>query len=182
MLILILGVTLWWAAHVFKRVAPERRAALGERGAGLIAAVLGVSVLLMIIGYRMADTAYLWSRAGWATPVNNLLMVVSLYLVTPGPKKGALFYRMRHPMLTGFFVWTVAHLLVNGDSASLVLFGGLGLWALASMVIINRAAPEWAPNEKGAIGKDIMFFAIAILLTGIFGSIHALFGLTPFGG
>ena len=36
---------------------------------------------------------------------------------------------MRHPQLTAVIVWAVAHLLVNGDLASIVLFGdhaGLG--------------------------------------------------------
>jgi uncharacterized membrane protein len=28
-------------------------------------------------------------------------------------------------------IWAVAHLLVNGDTPSFVLFGGIGLWALA---------------------------------------------------
>ena len=28
--LLILGVGLWWAAHLFKRVAPARRAAMGD--------------------------------------------------------------------------------------------------------------------------------------------------------
>ena len=37
---------------------------------------------------------------------------------------------LRHPMLTGVVVWAVAHLLVNGDAASLVLFGWpWALWA-----------------------------------------------------
>ena len=31
-LVLISGVVLWWAAHLFKRLAPEKRAALGDTG------------------------------------------------------------------------------------------------------------------------------------------------------
>ena len=136
----------------------------------------------MVIGYRSADSVFLWERTSWSTPVNNLLMIVAIYFVTPGPSKGALFYKMRHPMLTGFVIWVVAHLLVNGDSASLILFGGLGVWALITARLINRAEPDWEPNPKGTIAKDITFVAISILITGIIGSIHLLFGLTPFGG
>lgn len=181
MTLLILGVLLWSFAHFFKRIAPGARASMGNRGAGLVALTLLVSIILMVIGYRGADSTFLWDRPSWGGPVNNLLMVIAIYFVTPGPKRGALFHRMRHPMLTGFLIWTVAHLLVNGDSASLILFGGLGLWALATMRIINRAEPDWTPNEKGALSKDVMFFAIAIVLTGAIGAVHSLFGLTPFG-
>ena len=41
MFLLILGIALWIAAHVFKRFAPERRAAMGEKGKGPVA--IGVS-------------------------------------------------------------------------------------------------------------------------------------------
>ena len=31
-ILLVLGVAIWWAAHLFKRVAPERRADDGKPG------------------------------------------------------------------------------------------------------------------------------------------------------
>ena len=45
---------------------------------------------------------------------------------------------IRHPQLTAVKLWAVAHLLVNGDSASLLLFGGLLVWAVLEVVIINK--------------------------------------------
>lgn len=181
MTLLVLGVLLWSAAHFFKRALPAVRDPMGDKGKGLVALALLLSVVLMVIGYRGAETTFLWERTSWSTPLNNLLMVIAFYFVTPGPQKGALFYRMRHPMLTGFLIWVVAHLLVNGDTASLVLFGGLGAWALASIFVINRAEPAWTPNDKGTLSKDLMFLAISVLLVGIIGAIHTVFGLTPFG-
>jgi uncharacterized membrane protein len=50
---------------------------------------------------------------------------------------------VRHPQLLGMATWTVAHLLSNGESRSIVLFGGLGLWALSAMVTINRRDGAW---------------------------------------
>lgn len=181
MTVLILGLLLWYAAHLFKRLAPGLRAPLGDKGKGIVALALLGAVILMIIGYRSAETTHYWAGSAATTGINNLLMVFALYFVTPGPKKGALFYKMRHPMLTGFLIWVVAHLLVNGDTASLVLFGGLGLWSLFAMVAINRAEPDWQPGPKGSIGKDVMFLAISLLLVGVIGYIHTFFGLMPFG-
>ncbi len=60
MLILVIGVALWWAAHLFKRVAPEPRAALGDKGKGIVAVLLVLSVILMVVGYRMADGPFWW--------------------------------------------------------------------------------------------------------------------------
>ena len=57
MTLLILGVALWWAAHLFKRYAPGPRAALGEPGKGLVALALLVALVLMVIGYRSLPNA-----------------------------------------------------------------------------------------------------------------------------
>lgn len=181
MILLILGVILWAAAHFFKRAAPAQRAAMGDKAKGGVAILLVVSVLLMIFGYRMADGAFFWGRHPATVGINNLLMIFALYFVSPGPKKGAIFYKMRHPMLTGFLLWSVAHLLVNGDVPSFVLFGGLGLWAIAEMVVINRSEPNWTPPAKGSIAKDGMFFAISIVLLGVIGMIHTWLGYPTFG-
>lgn len=182
MAILIVGVALWVAAHLFKRVMPERRAAMGDKGRGAVALVLLFSVVLMVIGYRMADFIPLWSGPIWLVHLNNLAVLVALYMMSPAPKKGALLNGMRHPMLTGFLLWAGAHLLVNGDFASLILFGGLGIWAVVEMMVINRAEPEWTPGPKGSIAKDGMFFAGSIVLLGVIGYIHGLIGPSPFPG
>ncbi|MGI3169164.1 NnrU family protein [Pseudooceanicola sp. C21-150M6] len=181
MLLLILGVLLWAAAHFFKRAAPDVRARMGDPGKGAVAGALAVALLLMIFGYRMADGAFFWGRHPATVGINNLLMLLALYFTSPGPKKGALFYKMRHPMLTGFLLWCVAHLLVNGDVPSFVLWGGLGVWAVAEMVVINRAEPGWQPPAKGSIAKDGMFLAISLVLLLLIGGIHTWLGYPTFG-
>ncbi len=55
MVLLILGLALWFAAHLFKRIAPDARAGMGDRGKGIVALALLVSVVLMVLGYRSAD-------------------------------------------------------------------------------------------------------------------------------
>jgi hypothetical protein len=50
MTLLILGVALWVAAHLWKRVAPAHRASFGEKGNGIVALILALSVVLMVIG------------------------------------------------------------------------------------------------------------------------------------
>lgn len=182
MIWLILGVLLWSGAHLFKRLAPEARANMGDKGKGLVALALLVSVVLMVIGYRAADYIAVYEPPYFLRHLNNLLMLFALYFTSPGPSKGALFYKMRHPMLTGFKIWAAAHLLVNGDLASLILFGGLLAWAVIEVITINKSEPDWQPNEKGTIAKDAMFFVASIVLLGVIGYIHGLIGPSPFPG
>ncbi|SPF77826.1 NnrU family protein [Pseudoprimorskyibacter insulae] len=182
MILLVLGVALWAAAHLCKRLMPERRAAMGDKGKGIVALALAVSILLMIFGYRSVGEIFVWSPPSFMVHINNTLMVIALYLTSPGPKKGALFYKMRHPMLAGFGLWCLAHLLVNGDLASIILWGGLWAWAIASVKIINAAEPNWTPGPKGSISKDAMFFVASIVLLGVIGFIHGLIGPSPFPG
>ena len=180
-IILLIGVGLWAGAHFFKRIYPERRAALGEKGKGFVALALFASIVLMVIGYRGTGYINIWQPPVFFTHINNLLILIALFMMSPAPKKGVLLNGMRHPMLTGFGLWAVAHLLVNGDLASIILFGGLLAWAIAEVQVINRAEPEWSPSEPGTIAKDAMFAAISVVLLGIIGAIHNWLGVWPFG-
>lgn len=179
--ILILGVALWWAAHLFKRVAPTARNNMGDKGRGAVAALVGISVLLMIVGFRGTEFIAVWYPPSWTVHLNNLMMLVAIFLMGAGHSKGRARTWFRHPMLMGIIVWTSAHLLVNGDLAAIILFGGLGVWALTSIMVINRAEPVWQRPEAGPVKSDIRLVVITLVLFAVFTGIHSLF-VSPFPG
>ena len=183
MLILILGVLLWWAAHLFKRAAPARRAAMGDKGKGRVAIALAASVLLMIVGYRVADIGTVWWGPSGATKgINNLLVLVAIYLFASAGMKNRIGTQMRHPQLTGFALWAVAHLLPNGDLPSFVLFGGLLLWALVEIAVINRSQPGWTPPpHRTVIRKEASAAIASVVVFLIVGVIHGWIGPNVFG-
>ena len=181
MTLLVLGLLIWAAAHFFKRIAPGRRAAMGESGKGLVAVAILASVVLMVIGYRAAEFTPVWEPPAFLTHVNNLLMVLALFFFAADGMKAGFVAKMRHPQLTGFKTWAIAHLLVNGDLASIILFGGLLAWAVVSVIVINRTQPVWAPKtaKPGAMPKAIaatIFAVVGIML------IHNWLGVQPWGG
>ena len=182
MTLLILGLALWVGAHFFKRLAPGPRAAMGEKAKGPVALLILLSVVLMVLGYRGAEWDAVYDPIAGMGHLNNLLMLVSLFLFGAGSAKGVVASKLRHPMLWGMVVWAAAHLLVNGDQASVVLFGGLGLWALAEMVLINRAEGPWTPPAPGPIAKDGKNVVIALVLYAIIAGIHIWLGHNPFLG
>ncbi len=182
MALLVLGILLWWGGHMFKRLAPDARAALGDKGKGITALIIVAGIVLMVLGYRASDFIDVWTPPSFMVHINNLLVLIAIYMMSPAPKKGALLNGMRHPMLTGLALWAIAHLLVNGDLASILLFGGLLLYVPVQILLINRAEPNWTPGPKGSIAKDGMFFVASIVLLAVIGYIHGLIGPSPFPG
>jgi uncharacterized membrane protein len=172
MIWLVGGVLLWMGAHLFKRLFPATRAALGRAGRFIVLAAIVASIALMIVGYLEADQTFLYALPPWAWYANNALMWVALFLMDVGQARGVIRTRIRHPMLAGVAVWAVAHLLVNGDVPSLVLFGGLGLWALVEMAVISRAEGPWQPPERGRWIGDAKVALLASALYALIVGIH----------
>lgn len=180
MTLIVLGVALWWAAHLFKRLAPGPRAQLGDAGRGVVALGVVASVILMVLGYRGAEQIDLWYPPAWLTHVNNLLMVGALFLYAADGMRAPILARMRHPQLTAFKTWAVAHLLVNGDLAAILLFGGLLAWAVVTVIMINRSQRDWTPKPRkaGATPKAIVATAVATVVVML---IHNWLGVQPWG-
>ncbi len=182
MIYLFLGVLLWSGAHLFKRVAPDARAAMGETtGKGIIAVLLLISIVLMVYGYGRADGAFFWGRHPALVGVNNLLMLLSVYLFAASGMKTGLARKMRHPMLGAVKVWALAHLLVNGDVASFVLFGGLLAWAVVEMIVINKSQPDWTPPPPAPKSKEIVAVVASVVIYGVIVVIHYWLGYPAFG-
>lgn len=181
MTLMIVGLMLWWAAHLFKRLAPAQRAAMGDRGKGLIAILLVVAVVLIVMGYRSAGYIGIWTPPAFLTHVNNTLMILAFYLYAASGAKTWIARKIRHPQLTAIKTWAVAHLLVNGDLASIVLFGSMLAWAVVEVIVINRAVPVWTPPAKGPVRKEFTAVAATLVVVGLVMAIHNWLGVQPWG-
>lgn len=182
MTLLILGLVLWYVSHLEKRLVPGLRASLGDNTAKIAVTVLSLlSVVLMIVGYRAADFSPVYAPLPGMGHLNNTLMLIAIFLFGVPHTKGIVKSTIRHPMLTGTLIWAIAHLLVNGDLASILLFGGIGVWSVLSMLLINAQGP-WNRPARGAIRSDLIGVAITLVLYGIVAGIHIWLGHNPFVG
>lgn len=187
MTILILGLLVWSTAHLFKRVAPDARAGIGTRlgvgpSKGVFAVAIVLGLILMIFGYRAAAFTPVYTPPAWGVHVNNLAMLAAVALFGMGASKGRARSWLRNPMLTGVLVWAGAHLLVNGDVASIVLFGGLAVWSVVNMLVINQRAGVWVRPAPGPASGDLRLAIITLVAYAIVTAIHAALGVWPFGG
>lgn len=183
MILLILGLLLWTAAHYFKRLMPDQRIALGTPGKGMVALAIVASLILMIVGYRMAAFIPVWSPPTFLNGINNLAMLFAFWVYGSSAAKGAKAwpaYKLRHPQLTAVKIWAAAHLLVNGDLASIFLFGGILAWAVGSVILINRAEPEWTAPDPAEQKTYIRLAVITLVMFTVISTIHLALGVTPF--
>ena len=189
MTLLILGVLIWAFAHWVKRLAPNLRKSMtdrmGDASKGVISAALVLSIVLMVVGYRDAEFIAVWSPPSFFGHINNLLMLLAFYVFGASAAKPAKVWlgtKIRHPQLTAVKIWAVAHLLANGDLASIVLFGGMLAWAVISVIMINRAEGPWTPPMQAPAKKEIVLVVITLVLFSVVAGIHMALGVSPFGG
>ncbi|MFQ5565517.1 MAG: NnrU family protein [Paracoccaceae bacterium] len=186
MTLMILGLALWWASHLFPIYLAERRASviarLGEGPyKGLFAATSLAAVVLMVIGYRQADFVALWTPPGWTTHLNNLLMVLAIFVIDAKHFNSSVKHYVRHPMLTGVKLWAIAHLAANGDLASILLFGGLLAWAVVAVIGSNRRDGAWRRPAKGTMAGLVRQGIVAAAVFAAVVAIHwQLLGVYPF--
>ena len=70
-------------------------------------------------------------------------------------------------MLLAVKIWAFAHLLANGDLASLLLFGSFLVWAVVDRIAVKRrgaAIPQSGPVKMGylAVVSGVLLYALFI--------------------
>ena len=83
----------------------------------------------------------------------------------PGVTKGMLRIT-RHPFLWGVAIWAVGHLLVNGDAASIVLFGAMLALALFGTISIDAKRRRALGAKWDAFAAETGNIPFAAILRG----------------
>lgn len=181
MILIILGVLLWSGAHLFKRLAPDARANLGDKGKGLVAILSILAIVLMVIGYRGASGPVFWERTAPLAGINNLLMLFAFYLFAASGLKTRITSKIKNPQLTAVKVWAFAHLLVNGALEDILLFGGMLAWAVVTVIVLKRSGEQPEPAPAVDTGNEIKAVVGSAGLTIVVMGVHAWLGATPWG-
>jgi uncharacterized membrane protein len=154
------------------------------RGLFALASIGALVWLVLTYGAARAhpDNTALYDPPLWAQHATHGLMLLAFLLVVPGlltpgptqagfegtlgkPEPAVGILRItRHPFLWGVFLWGLAHLISNGDRASVMLFGGLGLMVLLGTRSIDRKCAARDPDRWEAFAaatSNIPFAAVA---------------------
>jgi len=171
----ILGLILFFAIHSVSIINKSWRDQMIEKlgvgpWKGLYAVVSLVGFVLLVWGYDLArqGSTVIYFSPGWFRHLTMLLMlpVFPLLLATYCPGRIKSF--VRHPMLVATILWAVAHLLVNGRLADLLLFGGFFLWAFLELISMNWRSQRPVPGAPAAKFNDLIALVVGLALYSLF--------------
>jgi len=186
MKLLIIGVLLWSCVHLYPSLFAARRDAISERlGSkykGIYALCIIFSIVLIVLGWKHTVPEFVYQNPAWGRPLNMITMFFAIMLLGAGSAKGISRIKqyIRHPMLMGVVVWSVGHLLANGDIRSVILFGGMLIWAIVSMITINHRDGAWVkPSEIAGVKREGILLAITVVVYLVLFMTHRFFAGMP---
>ena len=187
MLLLVLGVAVFCLAHLFPALLPAARDRVLERHGenryrGLLSLLIVASLVLIVVGWRNAVPSVVYATPLPPNPYTSVVILVGLILFFASQVPGNIKRFVRHPQMTGTVLWGVAHLLTNGDSRSVALFGGLTVWAILEIVLVNRREGEWLRPDTAASKFDLIAVVLGVAAFVLIGFFHeTLFGVAARG-
>ena len=177
MTILILGIIVLIGIH-FVPAFPDLRdslmARLGRNGYRALFSVVSLLGLALVVwGFAKAPVVQIWAPPVWTRHLALLLMLPVFPLLFAAYLPGKIKAKVRHPMLAAIKFWALAHLIANGDLASIILFGSfLGFAVFDRIALKHRsgalppAIPDAATarrNEIIAIVGGLIFYVVFLV-------------------
>jgi len=184
MTLLIIGVSIFVGIHLLPSIVPLRNAlfeGLGEKAYKGVYSLLALTGLgLMIYGKAYAEYVPVWNPLEWSRYLAWVAMVPSLILIVAANVPGNIKRFTPHPMMWSVLIWAASHLFANGDQASIILFGPLGVFAIVSILSGNlRGALK--QTEVLPLASDIKIIVIGLVTYAVFAGAHSfLFKVNPF--
>ena len=177
MVLLVLGMVLWAAMHLLPSTAPGLRQGLIDKlGFNAYRGMFSLSVLaalvLIVFGWRNSQPSLVYLPAESLRLVALLLMVPAFLCLGASGRATRIGRIIRHPQLTGLLIWSISHLMSNGDSRSVILFGGMGIWAVLEIVLISRREGDWQKPQAPSWTKEALGIAITLSVMAVVMLIH----------
>lgn len=185
MALFLAGITLFCGVHLFSAVALASRDnlvfKLGENPyKGIYSLLILIGLVMIVFGWKAT-----LPRAVYVPPLGpgvlpSLLVFAGLVLFFSSQFGGYLKRVLRHPQMLGTILWASAHLLTNGDSRSVILFGSLLTWAVLEIVLCNRRDGPRTELPAASAKYDLIALAIGAVAFAALGHFHVrLFGVSP---
>lgn len=176
MIVLAFGVVLFAVLHLIPAV-PGLKARLkaqsGERLYGPLYGAASLAALVVIVlGWRASPFVPAYEPPAWGAHANYLFTLVAFIGLGTFLFRGRLRQVLRFPLGFGVMFWATGHLFANGDARSLILFGGMLLYALAHVGLGFANGVRPSPEVRG--GHDLLGIFSGIALYGVMSQLHVI--------
>lgn len=171
MLILVLGLVVFFGGHSLTAMRRTRGALIGALGGAAFKALYslvslaGLALIVWGFGrYRQHGWVQLWTPPDWTRHIAMLLMWFAFVsLAASGRRPGRIRGWLRHPMLVSVKFWALAHLIANGDLGGVVLFGSFLAWAVFDRIALKRRGDMGAPRVAAFTIADAVAVGVGTL-------------------
>ena len=172
LLVIILGLVLFFGAHMFTTRREARARVIASMGEGpykIAYALVSLAGLVLIVWgfahYRADEWIQVWTPPRALKHLNILLMLPAVILVVAAYIRGRIYATLKHPMLAGVKLWALGHLLANGDLGGIILFGSFLAWAVFDRISLKRRTdPGSPPIPVGGVGNDLIAIAVGVVV------------------
>jgi uncharacterized membrane protein len=177
MALLVVSIILFLGIHLIRTFAPGVRqsmiARLGKQGwmaIYSIASIVTLGFLAYAFSIARTQTTVLYSPPAWASHITiTLMLIASICLVASLLPAGHIAAKTKHPMVLSVKIWALAHLIANGDSASVLLFVSFLAWGVILRISLKRRARAGEVNTRPFVaGKyDLYAVVLGVVLWGL---------------
>ncbi len=177
MAVLIIGLILFFGVHslgLFGDLKASLKERFGENMFKAVYSLISIAGLsLFVYGFglaRFAGPPLLYDPPLWTRHLAMLLLVPTFIFVIAAYVPCRIKTALKHPMLVSVKLWAFSHLLVNGDFASVLLFGTFLVWAVVIRISLKRRPAEIGPTLAGPTGAvaDAVVIVAGLVLYGLF--------------
>lgn len=182
MILLIAGLTVFVALHLIPSVPPLRTALVASFGEkkyrAIFAAAAFASLALIIWGFSKAEFQPVYQPFAWGRSLAFGLVPIAVILFAAANMPTHIRAFVRHPMLTGLFLWAVAHLAANGDLRSILLFGTLGAYSVVAAASAIMRSKQSSQDKAPRWTMDAAAIVCGAAVAGLLANFHGtLFGM-----
>jgi uncharacterized membrane protein len=142
-----------------------------------------LAIGLIIYGYDQSRLSpiVVYVTPGWLRRVSDVLMLGVFPLLYATFLPSMIRRTLKYPDLVAIKLWAVAHLLVNGMLADLLLFGSFLIWAVVNRISLKRRV-RILPSAAASPYNDLVAIIAGLFtyLVMFFFLHYKLIGMAPF--
>lgn len=167
--LLLAGLAIFFLIHlipVYQTLRHRLIHGMGETQYKIAFSLVTFGALYLIVrGYGEARLVApdIWYPPEWTKHIAMLLMLFAFVMLAAAYIPSRIRDRLKHPMLAAVKTWALAHLIANGDGASILLFGGFLMWAVYDRISVGRRKAMGPLGDRpGTLGGDIAVVVVGV--------------------